>query len=104
MINFEQKFEEIFEPVLSLAWAQSDEVNKVTKQALQQVRESDGLIEYLVRNILHNQACLDKCEKDYNIEKYVLFSHKESGVRMRMHVMYPHTFDIPTVTTCALPA
>lgn len=56
-------FSKYLSPVLALDWDQAEEANQVSKAALSRIRESDGLIEYLVRNILKNLAYFDKCQK-----------------------------------------
>ncbi|GGX57608.1 hypothetical protein [Saccharospirillum salsuginis] len=89
------KLDTILAPVLKLDWADTSSVETVTKTALMRLSEDKSLLKSLITNLYEDEAKFSRCEKDYNIEKYVLFSDNETGVRLRMHVMYPHSSDIP---------
>lgn len=90
-----EKLNDILGPVLALDWKDTESVEVVTKNALMNLSEDKELLKSLVTNLYEDEEKFGRCEKDYNIEKYVLFSDNETGVRLRMHVMYPHSSDIP---------
>lgn len=95
MRSVEYELSELLKPVTTLDWTNVEAAETETKLALKTIRDTNGLLEALVNNLLVDEVKLKKCEKDYNIEKYVLFSDAESGIRLRLHVMYPHSGDIP---------
>jgi hypothetical protein len=79
----------------ALDWQDTALAHHATNRLLEGIATDKAFFGALVRRLPHDDDNLLKCEKDYNIEKYVLFSDRESGARLRLHVMRPRDEGIP---------
>jgi len=79
----------------TLNWDDPALAHRATNHLLAGIANDKAFFGALVRRLPHDNENLPKCEKDYNIEKYVLFSDQESGARLRLHVMRPRDEGIP---------
>ncbi|MFC4128085.1 hypothetical protein [Nocardia rhizosphaerae] len=89
--------DEIIEPLHLLDWDDIGAVEQHTSAALEQIIARPGVLAAAVRRLPERPELLRLCEHQefYSVDKLVLYSDEDSGIRVRLHVFLPNHSDQP---------
>lgn len=95
MDESEQILRKLIKPLRSIDWNDITKTHLITSKILFNIKENKEILGGLVGTLSNREACFKRCEKDYNIDKFVLYNDEETSIRLRLHIMHPYTGDIP---------
>jgi hypothetical protein len=84
-----------FNELLSLNWHCLEEASKKAPLVLQGISQNRALFKDMILNIKKEDQLYSLCEHYDILDKLVIFSDVESGVRVRLHIFLPGYFDRP---------
>ncbi|MEU2122402.1 hypothetical protein [Nocardia niwae] len=89
--------DEIIEPLRSLDWEDIGAVQRQAGAALAQIAGRPDILAAALRQIPARPELLRLCEHQerYSVDKLILYSDAESGIRVRLHVFLPGHADLP---------
>lgn len=76
-------------------WDDIDDVERAATELFDQVAGDPGIVRERLDELENRPDLLSLCEHYDILDKVVLFSDPESGVRIRLHVFLPGDFDRP---------
>ncbi|WP_067694453.1 hypothetical protein [Nocardia jejuensis] len=79
----------------TIDWSDIDEVERVTSDFFDHLVAHPRIVRARLDNLVANPALLTLCEHYDILDKIVLFSDPDSGIRVRLHVFLPGYFDRP---------
>lgn len=81
----DSKMEQLITPLKALDWENRSAADEEMCSFLSRVAEDRKLLGELVRGLLERPENIERSQKEYGLEKYVIFNDPSSNIRLRLH-------------------
>jgi len=89
------KMDRIAESLRRIDWNDIDAVELNCRDSLNELAAEPGIVRACLNDLLNRPELLSMCEHYDILDKIVLYSDDDPGVRIRLHVFLPGYFDRP---------
>lgn len=89
------EMDRVVEALRTIDWDDIDEVEQASRAALEQLAANPSIVQCRLNDLPNRPELMQLCEHYDILDKIVLASEDDPGVRVRLHVFLPGYFDRP---------